>query len=421
MLPSVNVNRKFELQPVSSEDCLKLINCLQTNKSTGPDTIPPSILKCAKPIIAPPLANIINSSVYTSCFPSNWKQTWVKPLFKGGDKELLANYRPISLLPITSKLIEQVVRSQLTTHLEENKLIHPLQSGFRQRYSIATTLLRTTNDWYRALDTGLYVGVLFLDVSKAFDTVDHGLLLSKLSSYGVSQSSLQWFRSYLSDRLQSTVIDGVKSLPLSIRAGVPQGSVLGPNLFSIFISDLPTACCSDCTTVLFADDTTIYVVGSSVTNISQTLSSTLRNCSQWMSKNQLQLNLQKTKYMLLHSVRRNPPLTVELQNTPIEQVTCFKFLGVNINEHLSWDNHIASITNMVSRNINLLRRMSWFLPRPAMLLFYNSYILPLFDYCDVVWNCCTDVQASKLERLQNYAGCIILKKRKSISATWIRE
>ena len=118
------------------------------------------------------------------------------------------------------------------------------------------------------------------------------------------------------------------------------------------------------------------------TNISQILSSTLRNCSQWMSKNQLQLNLQKTKCMLLHSVRKNPPpLRVELQNTPIEQVTCFKFLGVNINEHLSWDNHIVSITNKVSRNINLLRRMSWFLPRPAMLLFYNSYILPLFDYC----------------------------------------
>ena len=126
--------------------------------------------------------------------------------------------------------------------------------------------------------------------------------------------------------------------------------------------------------------------------------------------------------MLFHSVRRNPPpLTVELQNTPIELVTSFKFLGVNINQHLSWDNHIASITNKVSRNINLLRRMSWLLPRPAMLLFYNSYILPLFDYCDVVWNCCTDVQASKLERIQNCAGYIILKKRKSISAPWIRE
>ena len=156
----------FDVQAISCDQCVDLINSLQVNKTTGPDNIPSSVLKCAKSIMAPPLTSIINSSFSSGCFPNRWKRAWVKPLHKGGTKDQHTNYCPISLLPISSKLIEQVVRTQLNSHLESNNFIHPLQSGFRKKHSTATTLLRSTNDWLNTLDKGLFVGVIFLDVSK---------------------------------------------------------------------------------------------------------------------------------------------------------------------------------------------------------------------------------------------------------------
>ena len=173
---------------------------------------------------------------------------------------------------------------------------------------------------------------------------------------------------------------------------------------------------------LNADDTTIYAIGSAVDHITSTLSSALTKCHEWMTHNKLHLNLVKTKCMLIHSRRKSPPpLVLHLNDTRIEPVPSFKFLGCMINKHLTWDDHIALVTTKVSRSINLLRRMSWFLPKSAMMQFYNAYILPSFDYCDVVWNSCTWKQALCLERLQNYAGRVILKKQKSTSSTWIRD
>ena len=394
---------------------------MKGGKATGPDNIPPDVLKSVAPVVAPPLTDIINSSLSSGCFPEQWKCACVKPLHKGGSKSVLTNYRPISILPTCSKLIEMTVRSQLVTHLEENNLLYPLQSGFRRRHSTASTLLRATNDWYQALDAHLMIGVLFLDVSKAFDTVDHSLL-SKLQSYGVSSSTLNWFKSYLSGHSQFTKIGDVKSHPLSTTAGVPQGSILGPNLFSVHINNLPNICPVNSTAVLFADDTTIYVIGSSASEISSILSSALENCQSWMVKNKLQLNTLKTKYMLIHSSRRSPPpLTVALDATPIEQVRTFKFLGCIINDHLTWDDHIAYLSSKVSCSINLLRRLSWFLPRHVLKTFYSAYILPSFDYCDVVWHSCSAKLVSKLVLLQNYAGRIILKEPRSCSATAIRK
>ena len=419
-LPSSTSNQ-LELEPITSDDCLELIKSLRTNKATGPDNIPPGILKSVASVVAVPLTDIINSSISSGCFPGKWKRACVKPLHKAGDKSMFSNYRPISLLPTCSKLIEQSVRTQLVNHLEDNNLLYPLQSGFRPKHSTASTLLRTTSDWYKALDAGLVIGVLFLDVSKAFDTVDHPLLLSKLKSYGASPSTLKWFHSYLTGRSQYTSIGKVKSHPLPLSTGVPQGSILGPNLFSVHLNDLPAVCPCRSTPVLFADDTTIYVSGSSVAEISSILSSTLNDCHTWMTRNKLKLNASKTKCMLIHSSRRTvPPLEILLGHTQIEQVRSFKFLGCIINEHLTWNDHIAHVSSKVHRNINLLRRLSWFLPKNALTTFYKAYILPSFDYCDVVWHSCSQECSNRLERLQNYAGRVILKEPRSTSATWIR-
>ena len=412
----------LHLKPISTEACLDVICSLNTNKSTGSDNIPPSILKSAGPIVAEPLTNIINSSLLSSNFPKKWKLASVKPLHKGGDKHLLTNYRPISLLPTCSKVIERVVHTQLTDHLEANNLVYPHQSGFRPKHSTATTLLKITNDWHQALDSGLLVGVLYLDVSKAFDTVNHSLLLKKLAQVGVSPPAVEWFESYLSNRSQFTIIDNIKSELDTTLAGVPQGSILGPSLFAIHVNDLPLSCPTDASTILFADDTTIYTTGTSVQQIRSTLISALTSCNNWMTDNKLKLNLSKTKCMLIHSSKLNPrPLDISLDGTSLEQVSTFKLLGCIIDHHLTWNSHIQYLSSKVSRSINLLRRLSWFLPRSALQMYYKTYILPSLDYCDVVWTNCPLKLSAKLERLQNFAGRIILKVPKRTSATWVRK
>ena len=423
--PSISVpccsSSQFELHTVSVDDCTEVLNALKPNRSCGPDSIPSFVLKSASNIVAPHLTTIINISLASGSFPNSWKLADVKPLHKSGDKDQLTNYRPISLLPSCSKVIEKIVRYQLTHHLESNNLIYPLQSGFRKHHSTATTLLRCMNEWFTAIDDGFFVGVVFLDLSKAFDSVDHLLLQDKLTTIGIAPSARRWFSSYLSNRSQRTIIGESKSLPLTSDTGVPQGSVLGPTLFSIMINDMPSAC-PDCTAVLFADDTTIYAIGKNVNEIACQLSTALARCQHWLSDNHLQLNLAKTKCMLIHSQHKAPPpLALKLSDTSIEQVSKFKFLGCVINHHLSWDDHIQLITTKVTRNINLLRNLSWFLPRSALLKFYEAYILPTFDYCDVVWFCCTRTQTLKLERLQNYAGRVIPKEPRISSATSIRK
>ena len=408
------------LPEVTIESCTDLLRNLDPRKSTGPDNIPAFILKLAANTLAPPLVSVINSSFSSGSFPSSWKQATVKPLHKGGDKLHLSNYRPISILPTPSKLIERIANEHLMNHCKS--YLHPLQSSFRPHYSTTTALLHCTNDWHLALDKGLLVGVVFIDVSKAFDSINHRLLISKLSSLGIQGTALDWFTSYLEDRTQQIKIDDSTSCPSNILAGVPQGSILGPALFSLFVNDLPdiirNSICS-----MYADDTTIYVTGNSVEVISATLSHCLNSLTSWMYSNHLSLNLTKTKSMLIHSSRKTnlPPLTLSINNTPIEQVTKFKLLGLLITDTLNWNEHISHIVTKVSRHIHLLRRLSKFLPTSGLKLFYNAYILPTFQYCDTVWVGCSSTQANQLERLQNQAGRIILKRRCFDSATKVRQ
>ena len=336
----------FNLAKVSCQEVFNLIQKIPSNKASGLDTISVRLLKEASPIVTRSLTFIINQSITTGIFPNAWKRDRVSPIFKEDLRTDPNSYRPISVLPVVSKLIERVVFNQLYEYLNNNNLLTESQSGFRPMFSTETALLEATNEWLWNIDDSLLNGVIFLDLKKAFDTMDHAILLGKLKLYGVSSQSLNWFQSYLSDRKQQTFIDGVQSDFCNITCGIPQGSILGPLLFTIYINDLPS-CNLFSKPRMYADDTTLTTSAEDPCVLEHKMNYDMNLIQSWLSANKLTLNVKKTKYMLIGSQFKlsqiNSDFTVKVNNTPLERVVKHKSLGVQIDESLNWRPHIHTV------------------------------------------------------------------------------
>ena len=406
----INTDGKFELLQVSNAFVLKEIENMSDDKATGNDGISCRILKMARFIIADSLTCLINRSITTGYVPKGWKEARVIPIYKTGDMSTPNNYRPISVLPIVSKILEKAVHFQLFEFLDKNDILFPNQSGFRPLHSTATALMKLVNQWSSNIDNNKLTGVAFIDLRKAFDTVDHNILLNKLEAIGCSDTSIKWFRSYLSNREQMVCFKGVMSRSSKVLMGVPQGSILGPLLFSLYINSLPK-CINDGIIDMYADDTTLTVSGSNVSEVEQKLTKGMENILSWVTKNRLVLNADKTNVMLIGKgsvVNNVTDFSVAVNGSILKRVKVAKCLGVMIDDELRWTEQVEKVIKTAQKNISVIKRAKSYVPTRSLKLLYNAIVLPHFDYCSSVWSERFQRQTLKLQKVQKRAARVIL-------------
>ena len=330
----------------------------------------------------------------------------VIPIFKKGDKKEVNNYRPISLLTGISKILERIIYTRLINFLQVNDIFSNFQFGFRQKHSTSHALLTFIEKVTQAIDKHSHMLGIFLDFSKAFDTINHKILLKKLYHYGIRGKALEWFRSYLSNRQQYVCVNDAKSHTQNIECGVPQGSILGPLLFIIYINDFHRSS-SILSFILFADDSNLFFSHPNPHALLNIVNAELKKVTEWIKANKLSLNLLKTKYMLFSNTIETLPGHIIFDETPLEKVTLIKFLGVYVDCKLSWKHHITTTCKTISRNIGVINKLKYVLPSSVLLMLYSSLILPYLNYGILVWGNTHQVLLDKLLLLQKKSMRII--------------
>lgn len=381
-------NDEFILKHVSETFVYKELCNLNVSKSTGLDGIPAKFLKDAAPFIKIPITFLINMSISEATVPKDLKLAKVKPLFKKGDRLKPENYRPVSILSIVSKILEKAVYSQLESFLVNKNILYEFQSGFRSKFSTDSCLIHLTDHIKSETAKGLYTGMVLLDLQKAFDTVDHKILCDKLKIIGVR--SVEWFNSYLSNRQQIVNINKTNSDVCNVKCGVPQGSLLGPLLFLIYVNDLKISIDSDCKVLLYADDTAILFSHKDPKIISEKLSLMLESCKNWLTDNKLSLHLGKTESILFGPKRKLKNVTENIfsivcNGIIIESKSYVKYLGVILDNFLSGEYIVDNIINKANQRLKFLYRYKSCLSEQSRKTLCTALIQCHLDYACSCW------------------------------------
>ena len=380
------------IKPTTPQEIESVISKLDTSKSVGPNSIPNQLIQSISKSISIPLANIFNSSFKNGIFPEFLKISTIIPIYKKDSKLKVANYRPISLLSNINKILEKLMFQRLYTFLEKNKCIYDLQFGFRQNHSTNHALLSMTQEIKDTIEKGnLAIGV-FVDFQKAFDTVNHQILLRKLQHYGIRGTSNAWFESYLMKRRQSVAINGTMSETAFTKHGVPQGSVLGPLLFLIYINDLHT-CIKHSTVRHFADDTNLlYSVKKKEQNrnrnIVRNLNTDLKSLNHWLLANKISLNSTKTELIFFRKLNKPiPNVKIKLNGTGIMLVESseVKYVGITFDEHLTFNSHIKTMNAKLKRANNLLAISRHYVPKNLLNQIYYGQFYSHLNYGNQLW------------------------------------
>ena len=395
----------FFFTPVTIDEMIKTINSLSSNKASGPNSIPPKILNLVLLDIANILTKIINLSFETGVFPSALKLVKVIPVFKKkGSSQDFNNYRPISLLSNIDKIFEKLAHSRLVTFLDKFNIFYRKQYGFRKKHSTAHTLISLTEEIRKSLDNGQFSCGVFIDLQKAFDTVDHNILLEKLKHYGIRGVANQWLRSYLTGRKQFVFVSGVMSEILRILHGVPQGSVLGPLLFILYINDIHN-CIINSNTFLFADDTGLLISNRQLKTIQNKLNIDLKSLYKWLCANKISLNATKTEVVLFHHNNKeiNQEVKLKLNGKRLNLSKSVKYLGLQIDHNLSFADHFKTLSIRLRNANGALSKIRHVANKSVLKSVFNSLFISHLNYACQTWAQCVNLNNSRIFKLQKAA------------------
>ena len=399
----------LRVTPKAVEDKLK---ALETSKAQGPDGIPPKVLKELSSELATPICLIFNKSLETGKLPEEWKTAEVTAIFKKGSKSDPGNYRPVSLTCVLCKVLEAIIRDAIVGHFTENNLYAECQHGFRKKRSCITQLLEVMENFTLLMEEDNNIDIIYLDFRKAFDTVPHQRLLTKLKSYGITGQIYEWVKSFLSGRTQKVKINSHFSSKTEVTSGIPQGSILGPILFTIFINDLPDGIISTCK--IFADDTKIY----NSSKNSKKIQEDILHLQKWSNKWNLYFNISKCKVMYIGSKkdRSRDDYYMEQENDrrKIESCDQEKDLGVTFDEKLEFNKHIVSAIGKANQMLGLIKRTFTYLNKYTFLKLYKSLVRPHLEYGNIIWHPLYKKQSASIEKVQRRATKL-LKECKEMS------
>ena len=373
----------FEYAPCISDEVISVIKSFPV-KMVDINEIPIFIFKTLSSIITPIIANFFTESVSSGCFPEVLKCARIVPVYKKGDRRDIGNYRPISTLSTMSKIFEKLMYIRVQSFLSLESIISPHQFGFRPKFSTSDAIVEYLDNVYEALDRRESVISIFLDLSKAFDTVNHNILLKKLDFLGIRGNVGDWFSSYLHNRTQYVSVNGTSSHVRSVNCGVPQGSQIGPLLFTLYINDMSNST-SSLQFVHYADDTTVYRSGRDVNAVISDVNGALIDVDQWLRVNRLSLNVSKTEFIIITRNKNIPRESIVIGDRPLKRQIKKEFLGILIDCDLNFSFHLAEITRKLSRCVGILYKIRPYVTDRILRMLYFSLFYSRMSYAIVAW------------------------------------
>ena len=388
------------LSSTDNYEVLEALNNLCSYKSSGYIDIPIELYKHSKFVICNYLVRSFNCMLEEGEYPDIFKIAKVVPIHKGGSKQTINNYRPISVLSPLNKVFELLLKKRLTNFWKKYNLFSDYQFGFREGHSTTLAITHLFENLLHFKDNDDIACSVFLDVAKAFDSVNHEILLDKLEHYGVRGISIKLLKSYLTNRKQYVYMNGSTSKLISIDTGVPQGSVLGPFLFLVYVNDLVN--CSNFNTVLYADDTVLTMPSNTVSNLKFKVEAELQKVLNWYRSNKLSLNYKKTQ-MLLFDKRSNTNknFTISINDQPVISGNSIKYLGVVIDKELSWKQHAEHITSKLSIALGIFHKLKYYVPQSTLIQVYYGLVYPYLHYAITTWSCTAKKYLHTIQVLQN--------------------